>query len=162
MLKQKKILMRILSLFGAVVTTTVFAYLFDYILYPFVTYKLKVIDGFLLLFILALICNYVLVLLYDLFKKDLFGFDEIKHFKTEVEPGQKKTLMQKVVSWGDLPAFLFLSWYDPFLATLYKREPGVYTIKKKDYINLLIATAIGCGIWSSFWNVLFYFFKLII
>lgn len=133
---------------------------YDYVVYPFVTYWFgkKIWLSFLILFFLALILNYLLVFAYDFFKKDLFGFEEIKRLKQEAhDPSIKKTWFQKRIlqfeKYGSLPLFLFLSWYDPFMAVLYKRKDQDFSgFKKRDHIIMFFSTLFACLVWSGMWS----------
>ncbi len=133
---------------------------FDYVVYPAVTYWFgkKLWLSFLVLFIMALILNYLLVLAYDFFKRDLFGFEEIKKLKEQAhDPSVKKTWIQRRIiqfeRYGSVPLFLLLSWYDPFMAVLYKRKSGNFSgFRKRDYWILFISTAFACLVWSGMWS----------
>lgn len=129
-------------------------YAFDYIIYPIVTYYYGPWKSVIILFLLALVLNYALVLVYDVFKIDLFSFEEIKKFKDDtIVKTWKEKLLQKIIQMGEIPAFIALSFYDPFLAVLYKRESRNFDgFKKKDYWNLVLATFIGCFLWSLLWT----------
>jgi hypothetical protein len=133
---------------------------YDYIVYPAVTYWFgkKLWLSFLILFFIALTLNYLLVLAYDFFKKDLFGFEEIKKIKDQAhDPSIKKTWFQKRIiqfeKYGNLPLFLFLSWYDPFMAVLYKRKSSHFNgFQKRDYLILFCSTLFACIVWSGMWS----------
>ena len=133
---------------------------FDYIVYPAVTYLFgrKLWLSFLVLFLMALILNYLLVLAYDYFKRDLFGFEEIKKLKEEAhDESIKKTWIQKRIvqfeRYGSIPLFLLLSVYDPFMAVLYKRRSNDYNgFSKRDYVILFFSTLFACVVWSGIWS----------
>lgn len=133
---------------------------YDYIVYPVVTYWCgsRLWLSFLLLFAGALILNYGMVFAYDFFKKDLFGFEEIKRIKKLAhDPKTKKNWIQRKIiqfeKYGSLPLFLFLSWYDPFMALLYKRESTNFDgFKKRDHLLLFVSTLFACVVWSGMWS----------
>lgn len=133
---------------------------FDYVVYPAITFWFgkKLWLSFLVLFVMALVLNYLMVLAYDFFKKDLFGFEEIKKLKENAhDPFIKKTWFQKRIvqfeKYGNIPLFLFLSWYDPFMAVLYKRQsPHFNGFRRKDYWVLFISTLFACAVWSGMWS----------
>lgn len=137
-----------------ILATQTAGYAFDYALYPIVTYHYGLWKSALILFLLALLLNYLLVLVYDFFKKDLFGFEEIKRLKdVRVPKTWKEKLLQKVACSGEIPTFILLSFWDPFLGTLYKRKSRDFDgFKRKDYWNLILATLIGCFLWSLLWS----------
>jgi len=130
--------------------TVGFSYFFDYVIYPIVTYQCGVLKSFLILFAAACFLNWVMILFYDLFKKDLFGFEAIKQLKASGAQAQRKTWLQTLVARGDWFAFIVLSVYDPFLATLYKRDLHSSGLKPKDYGVLVVSTAVACLLWSGF------------
>ncbi len=103
--------------------------------------------------------NYFVVLLYDLFKKDFFGFEALKEMK---ESGNGRGMMYRIMKWGDIPFFIFLSWYDPIFAVLYKRRSKSFNgFRRRDYFILVLSTLIGCIIWSGFWSAGIEFVKYI-
>lgn len=129
---------------------------YDYFVYPLITYLFgkKIWLSFLVLCITAIILNYLLVLAYDYFKKDLFGFESIKEFKENNKEG-KKGILYKIISWGRVPAFLALSIYDPFLAVLYERKTTDFSgFSRRDYYVLLVSTVFSCLVWSALWSPL--------
>ena len=140
---------------------------FDYIVYPFVTYMYgdKLWASFLVLFVAALILNYALVLAYDFFKKDWFGFEEIKKIKEQAhDTHAEKTRIQNIILWfekyGSIPLFLFLSFYDPFMAVLYKRKNNTFSgFTPRDYVLLFFCTLFACTIWSLIWSPITLFKK---
>lgn len=133
---------------------------YDYIVYPFITYIFgkKLWLSFLVLFGTALILNYLLVLAYDYFKRDLFGFEEIKKLKEQAhDPTIKKTWIQRRIvqfeRYGSVPLFLFLAWYDPFMAVLYKRRGNDFGgFSKRDHWTMFVATLFACLVWSGMWS----------
>lgn len=165
---------RIALIFLGVIGTAGFTIVYDDILYPIVTYSLGVDaenmwKGFAVMFTMALIINYLLIRVYDLLHTDIFGFEEIKKLKERLDANpdssidqvlqsesetltkkQKKIL--KYLKRGELILFLFLSWLDPFLATLWKRKSTKFDgFTKRDYKILVLSTFIGCFIWSFWW-----------
>lgn len=151
---------RTLLFIGGILGTHGFSYVYDYAVYPIVTYKLGLVKSFIVLFIIILVINYFMVLLYDYFKKDLFGFEEIKKIKARGGQHGADKLLHKIMRWGDTPFFLALSFYDPIFAVLYKRESTDFDgFKKRDYWILLLSTAIGCIFWSLIWSGGIYVFK---
>ena len=143
---------RVLLFIAGIVSMQGFSYAFDYGVYPVVTYRYGLPKSLIILTIAAFILNWVLILVYDLFNKDFFGFDEIKKIKENAQHGRKKGLLYKIISWGDIPAFIALSFYDPFLATLYKRRLGTTGLKARDYFILALSTVIACVLWSGLWS----------
>ncbi len=142
---------RVLFFIGGLISMQGFSYAFDYGVYPIVTYKYGLLKSLIILTIAAFMLNWILIWIYDKFNKDLFGFDEIKKIKEGVSH-RKKGLLYKIISWGDIPAFIALSFYDPFLATLYKRKLGTKGLAARDYWILALSTIIACVLWSGLWS----------
>lgn len=90
---------------------------FDYVLYPLVIYKLGPIDGGVVMIVLALVLNLSLVVLYNITKQDWLGFEWL----ALQEDRNVGSLVGKAISAGRWPAFVFLSWEDPFKAFVFVR-----------------------------------------
>jgi hypothetical protein len=155
-LKNKSITVRILSFIaGGGISFLISDIIFDFTVYPFVTYLFG-IDGiwksFLILYVAALGLNYLLIKAYDVVKKDIFSFETIKNIKAgEIGDSDKRKYKVAVflLKHGDLFLFIFLCWWDPFLATLYKRKSTKFDgLTKADYLTLMLSTFIACIIWS--------------
>ncbi|HVY36107.1 MAG TPA: hypothetical protein VG982_02415 [Candidatus Paceibacterota bacterium] len=148
-----KWLERGLLFIGGVVATHGFSYFFDYVIYPVVTYKLGFLKSLGALFLAALFFNYILILIYDLFKKDLFGFEALKKMKADGVIAGNQKLIHRLLRWGEVPVFIALSWYDPVFAVLYKRKTTEYNgLTRRDFYYLMLSTAVGCVIWSGVWT----------
>jgi hypothetical protein len=96
---------------------------FDYILYPFVIYKLGIIKGGLIMTCLACAVNLLTLKFYDWSKRDWLGIETIKGLKDY----QGKSRFVKMTAWilrqSDFVAFLFLSIKeDAFIALVYMRQ----------------------------------------
>jgi hypothetical protein len=138
------------------------SYAFDYLLYPIIIYAFGPIRGTLTLFAAALLLNYVCIIIYDKIKLDLFGFEKLKEIKTHSHDGGTPTFMHRVLHWGDIPAFIALSWYDP-IAVIYKRQSSEFDgFRSRDYFLLIISTFIGCVLWSLIWGPAAYVIKSLI
>ena len=139
------------------------SYAFDYIAYPIIIYTFGAIKGTLMLFVAALILNYLCIIIYNKIKLDLFGFEKLKEIKTHGESAGKQSFMHRVLHWGDIPAFIALSWYDPIFAVIYKRKSARFEgFKRHDYWLLIISTFIGCVLWSLIWGPAAYLVKSLI
>lgn len=94
---------------------------FDYLVYVPVIAFLGPIYGCGAMIVLSVILNLTLIWVYDTTGKDWLGFEAIKEGKEKFSstlPGW----IQKLMSAGDWGAFIGLSLYDPFLATVYLRK----------------------------------------
>ena len=137
----KKVLIAIASFFAI----EAIGKLFDYVLYPIVTYIEGVVKGFFILFVTAFFINILFVAVYDLFDRDFIGFEALKN-KTSDEVIEKGWL-RKVLSFGKFGAFFAFSYHDPIYAILFFRDKRGFSLKTV-YIALL-STAVGCIIWSG-------------
>jgi len=127
-----------------------FSYFFDYVIYPPVLVWLGLLNGTIVLFLVLLVLNYFVILIYDKLRTDLFGFEQLKELKSQAKTNSKKTFIQRVILWGDIPAFIAFSWYDPIFAVLYKRDGAQFDgFKKRDYFILVLSTFTGCLLWSA-------------
>ena len=101
------------------VTVMVVNNLFDYLLYPLVIGLLGPIKGGASMMVLALGLNYALVLVYNRTKQDWFGFEWLRlqqDVKAETFTGR---VLRITLRGGRWPAFVFLSWEDPFKAFIF-------------------------------------------
>ena len=98
--------------------------LFDYMLYPSVIATAGTVWGGLIMTALsALVCFFYLKF-YDWSKQDWLGLELLKEVREgEHAEGFWGTLVRKILSNGDVPAFfLFSLWQDPFVTTVYLRK----------------------------------------
>jgi hypothetical protein len=111
---------------------------FDYPLYAFVILKLGAVEGGTVMTILALILNYSLVRVYSKSKHDWYGFEWLKLQAAKGGGG----LLGPIMRMGKVPAFVFLSWRDPFKAYIFVRgKRGI--VDAPDWIVFLGANVLG-------------------
>lgn len=108
-----------IGLFG----NQIIVYGFNWVLYPFVIWKLGLKIGFPIMIVLSFVLDYGRLLFYDWSKNDWLGIETVKELK-EYE-GSKKT--GRFVSWimkqSELVIFVFLSIkFDSFVTTAYMRH----------------------------------------
>lgn len=130
-------------------------YAFDYLLYPFVIYKLGPLYGGIIMTMLAAAFCLAIVWVYDFLEKDWLGLETVKElvenfFKEEEEIARKKWRKRgkKIMSWvfhkNKVGQFMFLSLaFDPLITTVYMR-PGYHLyngFSKRD--------------WKIFWGSVF-------
>lgn len=109
-------------------------YGFDYILYPFVIYKLGPLQGGIIMTLVATSMCLLILYIYDLLEKDWLGIEVAKElvenfFKEEEEIAKKSWQKKgkKVLSWvfhkNKIGQFLFLSLhFDPLITAIYMRR----------------------------------------
>lgn len=127
------------------------AYAFNWVLYPFVIWRLGLISGFFVMSFFSFLVCYGLILFYDWSKKDWLGIEMMKKLR---EYNGNATL-GKVFSWimnqGDLVALIFLSIkFDPFIATVYMRKgAGKFDgMKQRDWTIFVSSLLIGGIYWA--------------
>jgi hypothetical protein len=118
-----KAVARIAELTCGISIKTIISYSFDYLLYPFVVYKLGIMTGGAIMMFLSLLACVVLVKFYDWSKRDWLGIETIKGMKEY----QGNSKLGRVTSWilrcSDPVIFLFLSIKeDPFITMIYLRH----------------------------------------
>lgn len=132
-----------------------FDYGFDYVLYPFVIYKLGAIYGGITMALLSAAVCLAIAYIYDLLEKDWLGIETVKElvenfFKEEEEMAKKswrkkgKKIMAWIFHYNKIGQFIFLSLaFDPLITTIYIR-PGYHLyngFSKRD--------------WGVFWGSVF-------
>lgn len=122
---------------------------FDYLLYPFVIFKLGIIKGGIVMTILALFLNIITMLFYDWSKRDWLGIESIKSLKNYT--GNK--IMGRFMSWllkrSDSVIFLFLSLhYDAFTTTVYLRQGKFNGMKGRDQFVFMSSLFLSNAYWT--------------
>ncbi|MEX1117308.1 MAG: formyltransferase family protein [Terrimicrobiaceae bacterium] len=107
---------------------------FDYILYPFVIWKLGPLLGGGIMALASLVICLLTLWFYDWSKRDWLGIEAIKELQ---EPGEAKGLRKlfaRALKAGNIPAFLALSIYtDPFITTAYMRRGAFTAMTRRDW-----------------------------
>jgi len=136
---------------GLLVNTFIINYAFDYLLYPFVIWKLGVFKGGLVMTVLAGLTCYPMFLFYDWSKKDWLGIETVKSLRNY----NGITRLGKITSWflkrSDPFIMLILSIkYDAFITTIYMRTgSNQYNgLNKKDWKIFLLSLAISNIYWT--------------
>ncbi len=160
LIMSRKITKKALHFTAGVLGLQGYSYAFDYLIYPIVIYSFGPIQGTLVLFVVALILNYVCIIIYDKIKLDLFGFEKLKEIKAHTKDSGNPSFLHKILHWGDIPAFIALSWYDPIFAVLYKRKSTQFDgFRRRDYWMLILSTFLSCVMWSAIWGPAAYLVK---
>jgi hypothetical protein len=123
--------------------------LFDYILYPFVIYKVGLIKGGLIMTFLSLIACLLTMKFYDWSKRDWLGIETIKDFKGY--GGNKK--IGRITSWilkkSEPAVFLFLSVKeDPFITTVYLRQGKFNGMTRRDWTIFMSSLILSNAYWT--------------
>lgn len=118
-----KAAVRVAELTVGISTKNLISYSFDYLLYPFVIYKLGLLKGGIIMMVLSLLACVILLKFYDWFKRDWLGIETIK----EMKDYQGNSKIGRFTSWtlrqSDPIVFLFLSIKeDAFITLVYMRH----------------------------------------
>lgn len=122
---------------------------FDYLLYPLVIGLMGPVKGGASMMALALGLNYVLVLVYNKTKADWFGFEWLRLEEKKNAQTVMGQILRSTMRRGRWPAFIFLSWEDPFKAFVFirGRKPAGFRFTQTDWQWFLGANVIGNLIW---------------
>lgn len=146
---------------GLLVNTLIFNYAFDYLLYPFVIWKLGVFKGGLVMTVLAGLTCHLMFIFYDWSKKDWLGIETIKSLKNYDGSGRIGKITSWVLRRSNPFILLFLSIkYDAFITTAYLR-PGSHQyngLGRRDWQIFLASLVISNAYWTlaSFMGISFF------
>lgn len=122
---------------------------FNLILYPFIIWKLGILNGGLVMTMLSFLVCYATLLFYDWSKKDWLGIETIKEIKNY--GGSKK--VGKLTAWimqkSDPVIFLFLSIkFDSFITTAYMRHGKYSGMGKREWAIFMGSLLISNAYWT--------------
>jgi hypothetical protein len=127
----------------------------DDILWPAVIFWQGPIAGGITMFWVALLANLILIWAYDKIKKDVLAFEALRELTERKQKGFGMRLLSRFIRAGKVPAFIAISFYDPFLSVIYMRKGiGKYTMEKRDWRYFTLAMLIACVGWTFFWQVI--------
>jgi hypothetical protein len=135
-------------------TLTAVSVIIDDVLWPAVMLWQGAVLGGITMFWIALLANLIMLWAYDKLKRDVLCFEALREL-TEQEPtGFGKRLLVKFIRAGRVPAFIAISFYDPFLSVIYMRKGvGKYAMENRDWMYFALAMLIACLGWTFFWQV---------
>jgi hypothetical protein len=136
---------------GISVNTFVSSYLFDYLLYPFIIWKLGIIRGGILMTALAGIFCYLTFVFYDWSKKDWLGIETLKSLKSYAGAAKLGRMASWFMKQSDPMVMLFLSIkYDAFITTAYMRHGShqYNGLNKRDWTIFGLSLAISNLYWT--------------
>ncbi len=136
-------------------TLTAVSIAIDDFLWPAVILWQGAIAGGITMFWVALLANLIMLWAYDKLKRDILCFEALREL-TEQEPTSfGKRLLVKFIRAGKVPAFIAISFYDPFLSVLYMRKgAGRYQMENRDWGYFALAMIIACTSWTFFWQII--------
>ena len=148
------VLNRIFLFFAGSSFVYITGWLFDYVLYPFVIFEAGLKIGFVIMIFLSFISCVLMFLIYDYLKKDFLAIEYSKEKIDLLIADDHKGWLKRVLIWilkrSKIALFIFLSVYDPFIATVFMRK-GAHQfngLKARDWGILALSLLIGNGIWA--------------
>ena len=124
---------------------------FDYVLYPWVIWRLGPLHGAVVMTVLSFLICYVSILLYDWAKKDWLGIETLKQLKEYRGDSRLARVLRWAISKGDAALLFILSvWTDPFITVAYLRQ-GAHRyngMNARDWKIFMLSLVIGNGYWS--------------
>lgn len=144
-----KVLKKVGTFGAGIVGTMLVNDTFDYVMYPLVIGLLGPVKGGIVMTFLAIAINYILVLVYNKTKRDWFGFEWLRLQKDTGAKTVAGRVIRFALKKGHWPAFIFLSWEDPFKAFVFirGRKPAGSRFDKTDWAWFFGANLIGNLIW---------------
>lgn len=147
-------------------------WVFDYPFYGVVTERLTTWHGltegglatFIVMSILSWVLSYLIIRYYDHTERDWLGLEALKFAREmEVLPGEKPSMLQRMVRMGDFPAFLILAIYDPVYSTIYlRRGRGLYNgFSSRDWMVFNLSVLYTNALWTSGWLATIEFIRFI-
>lgn len=125
-----------------------FDYAFDYVLYPFVIYRLGLVTGGIVMAALSLLDCLLLLRLYDWLKRDWLGIEFIKDLRHYAGAGWRRALAW-LLGRGDVVAFFALSLrFDPFVTTAYLRRGQFNGLSPRDWRIFLASVVVSNAAWA--------------
>jgi len=125
-----------------------FDYAFDFVLYPFVIWKLGPLVGGGIMALLSLITCLLTMRLYDRLGRDWLGIEFVKNLRHYEGGSRWRLWLAWLVARGDGVAFIVLSVkYDPFVTTAYLRREAFQRFTLRDWIIFLGSWAVANGFW---------------
>lgn len=125
---------------------------FDYVLYPWVIWKLGPLHGAAVMTLLSFLICWLTLLFYDWAKKDWLGIETIKGLRDYAGNSRMMRALQWAAAKGEAALLVVLSiWTDPFVVVAYFRH-GAHQyngMTARDWRIFLIALVIGNGYWSA-------------
>jgi hypothetical protein len=124
---------------------------FDYVLYPWVIWKLGPFQGAAMMTLLSFLICWVTLRFYDWAKKDWLGIETLKELRNYHGANVFARTLRWAMAKGDAVLLVILSvWADPFVAVAYLRH-GAHQyngMTARDWRIFMLALVIGNAYWS--------------
>lgn len=125
---------------------------FDYVLYPWVIWKLGPLHGAAVMTLLSFLICWLTLLFYDWAKKDWLGIETLKELRDNAGNSRLMRALRWAAAKGEAALLVVISiWTDPFVAVAYFRH-GAHQyngMSARDWRIFLIALVIANGYWSA-------------
>lgn len=123
---------------------------FNWVLYPYVIWRFRLVEGFFIMATLSVLVCYLLILFYDWTKQDWLGIETIKEVKIYDGSSRVKRLTSWVINKSDPLALIVLSIkFDPFITTVYMRRDKFGGMSRRDWKIFFASLVIGDVWWST-------------
>jgi len=124
-------------------------YLFDFLLYPFVIFKLGLLCGGIIMSVLSFIGCLLFLRFYDWSKRDWLGIEAVKSLKDYSGTSRLRRFMAWLLCRGDYIACVTLSVkFDPFITTAYLRRGAFNGMNRRDWRIFVLSWFVGNAYWS--------------
>jgi hypothetical protein len=131
-------------------TATTVSVVIDEVMWTPAILWLGAIKGGLVMTTIALVVNLLLIWAYDTLKQDFLSFEALREVQEGEHKGFWKQLLAKSLKTGKVPAFVALSFYDPFIAVIWSRKSAnAYRMTRQDWMNFGLAMIIACIGWTA-------------
>jgi methionyl-tRNA formyltransferase len=121
----------------------------DYVLYPFVIYKLGLLHGGIVMSLFSFLVCLLTLWFYDWSKRDWLGIEAIKQLKDYEGAGWFQRQLSRLLRKGDPVACVVLSIkFDPFITTAYMRHGAFTGMSRRDWKIFVASWLIGNVYWS--------------
>ena len=106
-----------------ILANNLLVYAFDFVLYPYVIWKIGLVWGIILMTPLSFACCWLMLVFYDWAKKDWIAIETIKELREYEGQSKAVRILSRILEMSDPAAVLILSiWKDPFICTAYMRR----------------------------------------
>lgn len=128
---------------------------FDYVLYPWVIWRLGPLDGAAVMTMASFLICYATLLFYDWAKKDWLGIETVKELREYAGSSRLVRALRWAAAKGEAALLFVLSiWTDPFVTVAYMRH-GAHQyngMSGRDWRIFMFSLAIG----NLYWSVLLF------
>jgi hypothetical protein len=142
---------RIAKLTCGISAKSLISYSFDYLLYPFVIYRLGILTGGTIMMFLSLLACIILIKFYDWSKQDWLGIETIKGMKEYQGESRLGKLSAWILQLSEPLVFLSLTIKeDPFITMIYLRHGShqYNGMSARDWRIFLASVAISNIYWT--------------